>query len=154
RGQQSELDCSAQTAFKRLVEWRIIRPVMTDQEFRWRCFAVHWRRSSAPLVWIRNRRISSQMAWSTRTEEETTHTALCMSRTTSGSWCMAASIHAESPRLVASSGSVVRVDADNVMGQIGMTFAMKQAIHCAADVGVAFAAVGGSNHCGALNYFS
>ena len=31
---------------------------------------------------------------------------------------------------------------------------MRQAISRAADVGVAFAAVGGSNHCGALNYFS
>lgn len=58
------------------------------------------------------------------------------------------------PRLIASSGPVLRVDADNAMGQVGMAFAMKQAISRAADVGVAFAAVGGSNHCGALNYFS
>jgi LDH2 family malate/lactate/ureidoglycolate dehydrogenase len=58
------------------------------------------------------------------------------------------------PRLIASSGPVLRVDADNAMGQVGMAFAMRQAINRAADVGVAFAAVGGSNHCGALNYFS
>ena len=58
------------------------------------------------------------------------------------------------PRLLASSGPVLRVDADNAMGQIGMEFAMKETVSRAADVGVAFAAVGGSNHCGALNYFS
>lgn len=58
------------------------------------------------------------------------------------------------PRLLASSGPVLRVDADNAMGQVGMAFAMKEAVDRAADVGVAFAAVGGSNHCGALNYFS
>ena len=58
------------------------------------------------------------------------------------------------PRLIASSGPVLSVDADNAMGQVGMAFAMGHAIDRAADVGVALAAVGGSNHCGALNYFS
>jgi LDH2 family malate/lactate/ureidoglycolate dehydrogenase len=58
------------------------------------------------------------------------------------------------PRLVASSGPVLKVDVQNAMGQIGMAFAMKHTINRAADMGVAFAAVGGSNHCGALNYFS
>ena len=58
------------------------------------------------------------------------------------------------PRLDASSGPVLRVDAENAMGQVAMAFAIKHAIDRAADVGIAFAAVGGSNHCGALNYFS
>ena len=58
------------------------------------------------------------------------------------------------PRLDGSSGPVLRVDAENAMGQVAMTFAIKHAIDRARDVGLAFAAVGGSNHCGALNYFS
>ena len=58
------------------------------------------------------------------------------------------------PRLVASSGPALKIDVGNAMGQVGMAFAMTRAIDRATEIGVAFAAVGGSNHCGALNYFS
>jgi LDH2 family malate/lactate/ureidoglycolate dehydrogenase len=40
------------------------------------------------------------------------------------------------------------------MGQIGAAFAMHTAIEKAAETGVAFAAVRGSNHCGAMAYFA
>ena len=58
------------------------------------------------------------------------------------------------PRLITSSGPVLRVDVNNAMGQVGMAFAIRHATDRASEVGLAFAAVGGSNHCGALNYFS
>jgi LDH2 family malate/lactate/ureidoglycolate dehydrogenase len=40
------------------------------------------------------------------------------------------------------------------MGQIGGTFAMDQAIAGARDYGIAFAALRGSNHCGALDWYT
>jgi ureidoglycolate dehydrogenase (NAD+) len=40
------------------------------------------------------------------------------------------------------------------MGQIGSTFAMRQVIERARTTGVAAAAVGGSNHCGAMAYYA
>jgi LDH2 family malate/lactate/ureidoglycolate dehydrogenase len=49
-------------------------------------------------------------------------------------------------------GAIV-VDAGNAMGQIGADFAMRRAIDRARSTGVALAAVGGSNHCGALDYW-
>ena len=58
------------------------------------------------------------------------------------------------PKLVKSVGPVLKVDVGNAMGQIGMAFAIERAIERAGEIGVAFAAVGGSNHCGALNYYS
>lgn len=46
------------------------------------------------------------------------------------------------------------VDGQNSMGQIGGTFAMKNAIEKARQTGIAFAALGGSNHCGVMDYYS
>jgi LDH2 family malate/lactate/ureidoglycolate dehydrogenase len=40
------------------------------------------------------------------------------------------------------------------MGQVGATFAMQQVIERAYTFGVAVAAIGGSNHCGAMAYFA
>jgi LDH2 family malate/lactate/ureidoglycolate dehydrogenase len=46
------------------------------------------------------------------------------------------------------------VDGGNAMGQVAATFAMRQAIARARTTGVAAAAVGGSNHCGAMAYYA
>ena len=45
------------------------------------------------------------------------------------------------------------VDGGNNMGQIAGAFAMRQAIERARSTGVAVAAVGNSNHCGAMEYY-
>lgn len=58
------------------------------------------------------------------------------------------------PRLVSDVGAALVVDASNAMGQIAGRFAMQAAIRRAKEIGVAFAAVRGSNHCGALDYFT
>ena len=46
------------------------------------------------------------------------------------------------------------IDGDNAMGQVACDFAIRCAIERAARLGVAVAAVRGSNHCGALFYFA
>ena len=46
-----------------------------------------------------------------------------------------------------------RWDGDNAMGQIAGAFAMRQAIECAREMGIAAAAVRGSNHAGAMDYY-
>lgn len=58
------------------------------------------------------------------------------------------------PRLVSDRGAALVVDCGNNMGQIGMAFAMRHAIHRAAETSVAVAAVRGSNHCGTMDYFA
>jgi LDH2 family malate/lactate/ureidoglycolate dehydrogenase len=58
------------------------------------------------------------------------------------------------PHVVVDSGAAIVVDCSNAMGQIGMAFAMNRAIERAADTHVAIAAVRGSNHCGALDFFA
>ena len=58
------------------------------------------------------------------------------------------------PRLVSARGAALVVDGDNSMGQIGAAFAMRAAIERAREIGVAFAAVRGSNHCGALDAYA
>lgn len=58
------------------------------------------------------------------------------------------------PRVVSDAGAAIVVDANNSMGQIAGAFAMSCAIERAKSVGVALAAVRGSNHCGALDYFT
>ena len=45
------------------------------------------------------------------------------------------------------------VDGGNSMGQVAAAFAMRAAIERARSTGIAFAAVGRSNHCGALDYW-
>jgi len=58
------------------------------------------------------------------------------------------------PRVVEDRPSAIRVDGRNAMGQISCQFAMQRAIIKARGTGVAAAAVGASNHCGALAYFA
>ncbi len=58
------------------------------------------------------------------------------------------------PQIVRDNGACLVVDGGNSMGQIGTTFAMQQAIERAATLGVGVAAIRGSNHCGALAYFT
>lgn len=58
------------------------------------------------------------------------------------------------PRIVGGRGAAIVVDADNSMGQIAGTFAMEAAIERARDHGLAFAAVRGSNHCGAMDWYT
>ena len=54
------------------------------------------------------------------------------------------------PRVSRERRAALVVDGDNSMGQIAGDFAMRRAIDRARETGVAFAAVGNSNHCGAL----
>lgn len=58
------------------------------------------------------------------------------------------------PRVVTDAGAALVIDGGNSMGQIGLSFAMDRAIARAADTNLALATVGGSNHCGALDYFA
>ena len=57
------------------------------------------------------------------------------------------------PTTVSDRGAALVIDGGNSMGQIGSTFAMRQAIERARRTGVAVAAVRGSNHCGAMAYY-
>lgn len=57
------------------------------------------------------------------------------------------------PQIVSDRGGAFVIDGANSMGQIGSSFAMRQAIERARQTGVAFAAVRGSNHCGAMAYY-
>ena len=58
------------------------------------------------------------------------------------------------PTVVSDRGAAIVVDGGNSMGQIGGTFAMEKAITRAGEIGVALAAVRGSNHCGALDWYT
>jgi LDH2 family malate/lactate/ureidoglycolate dehydrogenase len=58
------------------------------------------------------------------------------------------------PQLVSRVGGAIVVDGGNSMGQIGGTFAMDCAIDAASQNGIAFAALRGSNHCGALDWYT
>ncbi|MBC7236539.1 MAG: Ldh family oxidoreductase [Chloroflexi bacterium] len=58
------------------------------------------------------------------------------------------------PRVVREDGACLVVDGDNSMGQIGAHFAMERAIERAAAMGLGAAAIRGSNHCGAMAYYS
>jgi LDH2 family malate/lactate/ureidoglycolate dehydrogenase len=55
------------------------------------------------------------------------------------------------PRVASCIGGAIIVDGDNAMGQVVAAFAMRAAIDRAREMKVAFAAVRGSNHCGALD---
>lgn len=54
------------------------------------------------------------------------------------------------PAVVGGMGACAVVDGGNSMGQIGCSFAMREAIQRAATHGIAAVAIRGSNHCGAL----
>lgn len=58
------------------------------------------------------------------------------------------------PGVVSRKGGAIRVDGGNSMGQIGGTFAMDLAIEAARENGIAFAALGNSNHCGAMDWYT
>lgn len=58
------------------------------------------------------------------------------------------------PSVARDVGACLVVDAGNSMGQIGAHFAMQRAIERAATTGIAAVGIRGSNHCGALAYFS
>ena len=58
------------------------------------------------------------------------------------------------PSIVGGRGAAIVIDADNSMGQIAGTFAMRTAIERAREHGLAFAAVRGSNHCGAMDWYT
>lgn len=58
------------------------------------------------------------------------------------------------PRVVRDEGACLVVDGDNSMGQIGAHFAMQRVIERAMTTGIAAAAIRGSNHCGAMSYYS
>jgi LDH2 family malate/lactate/ureidoglycolate dehydrogenase len=58
------------------------------------------------------------------------------------------------PKVVSDNGAAIVVDADNAMGQIAGRLAMDTAIERARKVNVALAAVRGSNHSGALDWYT
>lgn len=57
------------------------------------------------------------------------------------------------PQLVRDAGAALVVDGGNAMGQIVSAFAMRKAMERARELGLAMAAVRGSNHCGAMAYY-
>ena len=58
------------------------------------------------------------------------------------------------PSIVSERAAAIVMDGGNSMGQIGGAFAMKRVIEKARDLGLAFAAVRGSNHCGAMDWYT
>jgi LDH2 family malate/lactate/ureidoglycolate dehydrogenase len=58
------------------------------------------------------------------------------------------------PQIVKAFSGCVVVDGDNSMGQIGMHFAMDEAIQRAEEHGIAAAAIRGSTHSGAMAYYA
>lgn len=58
------------------------------------------------------------------------------------------------PEVVRDHGAAIVIDGGNSMGQFGSVFAMQKAIDRAREIHVAVAAVRGSNHCGALEYYT
>lgn len=58
------------------------------------------------------------------------------------------------PRVVHDTKAALVVDGNNSMGQIGSSFAMREAIRRAHKCNLALAAVRGSNHCGAMAYYA
>jgi LDH2 family malate/lactate/ureidoglycolate dehydrogenase len=58
------------------------------------------------------------------------------------------------PKIVSDRGGAIVIDGGNSMGQIGSAFAMRRGIERSKTTGIAAAAVRGSNHNGALNYYT
>jgi LDH2 family malate/lactate/ureidoglycolate dehydrogenase len=58
------------------------------------------------------------------------------------------------PSVASRVGGAIVVDGGNAMGQVAVAFAMDRAVEAAAQHGVAFAAVGRSNHCGAMDHWA
>src|SRR5690606_16176334 len=57
------------------------------------------------------------------------------------------------PQVTKDASAALVIDGGNSMGQVAGVFAMRQAIERARTTNVAVAAVGGSNHCGAMEYY-
>ncbi len=51
-------------------------------------------------------------------------------------------------------GAAIVIDGANAMGQVAMDLAMRTVIGAAGEHGIAMAAVGRSNHCGAMDYWA
>ncbi|HEX4212935.1 MAG TPA: Ldh family oxidoreductase [Candidatus Dormibacteraeota bacterium] len=58
------------------------------------------------------------------------------------------------PHITKDHGAAFTVDGGNAMGQVATAFAMRTAIDRARGGAVGVAAVGGSNHCGAMAYYA
>ena len=58
------------------------------------------------------------------------------------------------PRIEREQGAALVIDGANAMGQVAVTFAMRAAIERAQRSGVCTAAIGNSNHCGAMDYYA
>jgi len=58
------------------------------------------------------------------------------------------------PEIISRKLGAIVVDGCNNMGQIGASFAMDLAIDAARENGIALAALRGSNHCGALDWYT
>jgi LDH2 family malate/lactate/ureidoglycolate dehydrogenase len=58
------------------------------------------------------------------------------------------------PQIASRNGAALVIDAQNAMGQIVAHFAMSAAIETARTTHVAIAAVGNSNHCGAMDHWA
>lgn len=58
------------------------------------------------------------------------------------------------PRIVREDAATLVVDGDNSMGQIGAQFATEKVVERARTMGLAAAAIRGSNHCGAMAYYA
>jgi LDH2 family malate/lactate/ureidoglycolate dehydrogenase len=58
------------------------------------------------------------------------------------------------PRVVSHQGAAIVIDACNAMGQVACALAADAAIEAARDHHVALAAIRGSNHCGAMDYWA
>jgi LDH2 family malate/lactate/ureidoglycolate dehydrogenase len=58
------------------------------------------------------------------------------------------------PSIVSERGGAIVVDGGNSMGQISGSFAMKRAIEKARENSIAIAVVRGSNHCGAMDWYT
>ncbi|WP_306120736.1 MULTISPECIES: Ldh family oxidoreductase [unclassified Roseitalea] len=58
------------------------------------------------------------------------------------------------PQIVSRTAGAIVVDGNNSMGQIGASIAMDLAIETAQDNAIALAALRGSNHCGALDWYT
>ncbi len=58
------------------------------------------------------------------------------------------------PSIISAKKGAIVVDGNNNMGQIGASCAMDLAIEAAGDNGIALSALCGSNHCGALDWYT
>jgi LDH2 family malate/lactate/ureidoglycolate dehydrogenase len=58
------------------------------------------------------------------------------------------------PTVLVDAAAALVIDCGNNLGQVGMAFAMKKAIERASEINMAFAAVGGSNHAGTMEFYA